>query len=177
MDLLWKVIRSSEIPISQFHLTHMTRNDYILEEGKKWLRAGGWLDFTADAAADVVTLGNKAAAALMNFRKEELSLQHITVSSDAFGSMPVFDSQGNLLKYEVASPGTLFSTFKTLYFNFQLSLAECLSFFTTNPAKLYHLAKKAEIKVGYDADLLVLDENMNIKGLLNINSTLTNYSC
>lgn len=49
----------------------------------------------------------QALEALCDYAKRSLPLQHCTVSSDAFGSMPVFDaSSGKLVSYDV-SPTTL----------------------------------------------------------------------
>lgn len=42
-------MEKTELPITQMLPTHMSsRGLALLEEGKKWVRKGGYLDFTAD---------------------------------------------------------------------------------------------------------------------------------
>ena len=98
LDPLWDVVHHTPIPIHQFLLTHMTRTEELKQEGKKWLQEGGWIDFTAETTDDVT------ANALIEFFTDQLPLERITVSTDAYGSFPSFDSQGNLLKMDVAKP-------------------------------------------------------------------------
>ena len=83
LDILWQILNETTISIRHMYPTHMTiRGEALIEEAKKWILAGGTCDFTADLeqlneTATVVTL--------TNFRDEKLPLQHITVSSDAYG--------------------------------------------------------------------------------------------
>ena len=83
LDLLWEILNETTISIRHMYPTHMTiRGEELIDEARKWILAGGTCDFTADLeqlneTATVVTL--------TNFRDEKLPLQHITVSSDAYG--------------------------------------------------------------------------------------------
>ena len=44
----------------------------------------------------------QAMEAILQYKQEgELLLERVTVSSDAFGSLPVFDEQGKLVSYQV----------------------------------------------------------------------------
>lgn len=47
----------------------------------------------------------KCQEALQEFRSRGVPLDLVTVSSDAYGSLPVFDSTGRLVAYDVAEPG------------------------------------------------------------------------
>lgn len=83
LDLLWQILNETTIPIRHMYPTHMSsRGEALLEEAKKWLKAGGVCDFTADIEHlnETETVG-----ALNKFRKEKLPLKQITVSSDAYG--------------------------------------------------------------------------------------------
>lgn len=42
---------------------------------------------------------------LRDYRERRLPLGHVTVSTDAYGSLPRFDERGRLVEYGVASPG------------------------------------------------------------------------
>lgn len=47
----------------------------------------------------------ECCAALRQYRQQQLPLAGVTVSTDAYGSLPVFDEQGRLIGYDVADPG------------------------------------------------------------------------
>ena len=57
---------------------------------------------------------------------------------------------------------TMIDSFKKIMMQTNCSLDEAVRFTSTNQARLLKL-KKGEITEGYDADILVLDENFNIK--------------
>ncbi|CAF3772518.1 unnamed protein product [Rotaria sordida] len=83
IDLLWQILNETTIPIQHMYLTHMSsRGDDLIEEAKKWIKAGGMCDFTADA--DIIN-ENATVDTLNKFRAEKLPLKQITVSSDAYG--------------------------------------------------------------------------------------------
>lgn len=83
IDLLWQILNETTIPIQHMYLTHMSsRGDALIEEAKKWIRAGGMCDFTADS--DVLN-ETETVETLNKFRTEKLPLRQITLSSDAYG--------------------------------------------------------------------------------------------
>ena len=157
LDPLWEVVKNTPIPIQQFLLTHITRTNELKQEGKKWLKEGGWIDFTADIKED------ETANTLIEFSNEQLPIERVTVSTDAYGSLPSFDSQGNFLKIEVAMPMTLLQVIRSLYFSHQLELNQILPFFTINPAKRLGLTRKGALNTGNDADLLIFNQNLELQ--------------
>lgn len=83
IDLLWQILNETTIPIKNMYLTHMTsRGEALIDEARKWIKAGGVCDFTADVAE---LNENETVNALNAFRAEKLPLGKITVSSDAYG--------------------------------------------------------------------------------------------
>ena len=83
IDVLWQILNETTIPIEHIYLTHMSsRGEPLIEEARKWLQAGGVCDFTAD----VSQLNETATVDTLNrFRADKLPMEHITVSSDAYG--------------------------------------------------------------------------------------------
>lgn len=83
ISLLWQILNETTLPIRHMYLTHMSsRGEDLIEEGRKWIRAGGMCDFTADS--DVLN-ETETIDTLNKFRTEKLPLKQITVSSDAYG--------------------------------------------------------------------------------------------
>jgi beta-aspartyl-dipeptidase (metallo-type) len=83
LDLLWQILNETTIPIRQIYPTHMSsRGEELIVETMKWLQAGGICDLTADIEH---LYGTATVDAWNRFRREELLLKQITVSSDAYG--------------------------------------------------------------------------------------------
>lgn len=71
------------IPITTFVPTHMCRNPKLFEEGKLWLKEGGWFDLTAEFENG--QLDPVVVQSMVNLKQEGHPLERVTVSSDAFG--------------------------------------------------------------------------------------------
>ncbi len=83
------------------------------------------------------------------------------MSSDAGGSMPIFDDNGKLLKLTVGLPTTNMETIKELYQR-GISIENSLIPLTSSPSSLLKFKNKGHIKEGFDADILLLDNDLNI---------------
>ena len=89
----------------------------------------------------------------------------MTISSDGYGSMPRFDDEGNCIGLTYASPTSLHATIKALVRR-GVALEEAIKLLTTTPAELLgKTGVKGCVAVGADADLLVLDDELNIDAL------------
>jgi beta-aspartyl-dipeptidase (metallo-type) len=81
---LLDIVEETDIPITQFHPTHVSsRGPQLLEEIVEWLARGGSADVTADEPGYSDTV-----EALDAWRKESF-LERVTVSSDAYGFFKV----------------------------------------------------------------------------------------
>jgi len=151
---LWDIVEKSEVPITQFHPTHLTSRSFeLFIDAMEWVKAGGWVDFTAEDSTE----DNTVVAALLQFKAEGLPLNHVTLSSDAYGSFPKFDEQGNPISYGVGKPDTLLFMVKTMVTQYGWTLEETVSLITKNVATIYHFPKKGQIQAGFDGDLVLLD--------------------
>lgn len=150
---VFEAIETTEIPITLFRPTHVTRTNHLLEDAYKLLKMGGYIDMTA---------GGKFAAtkAIIEAKKRNLPLERITISSDGQGSWSQYDKDGHLIKIGVSSVQCLFNEFKYMLDN-GFTLEEALPYFTLNVASGLQL-NKGKIEVGKDADLLLLDHHYQI---------------
>ncbi|HHX04098.1 MAG TPA: amidohydrolase family protein [Tissierellia bacterium] len=86
----------------------------------------------------------------------------ITISSDAFGSQPRFDEEGNTIGLTYMTSETLLTMLKALLSE-DMPLETALLFFTKNPARVLGLdSRKGVLTEGADADVVILDDEMNI---------------
>lgn len=163
LEMLFRLIKETEIPPTQVIPTHINRNRRLLEEGFEFVRQGGYIDLTAGNEPERESNGEVSIANAVELAVEKkVPLTRITVSSDSNGSMPVFDKTGNLVGLTIATEKSLLENFRFLLKKGILKLDEAIYLFSTNPATFYKLEQKGEIKVGKDADLIVLDKDYNL---------------
>jgi beta-aspartyl-dipeptidase (metallo-type) len=163
LEMLFKLIKETEIPPTQVIPTHVNRNRDLLKDAIEFILQGGYIDLTAgvESAAkdnDEISIGEAIKMCL----KKQAPLTHVTVSSDSNGSMPVFDKKGNLIGLTIATEKSLLENFLFLVRKKILSLQDALKLFSTNPATFYKLSQKGEIKAGRDADILLFDKDFNL---------------
>lgn len=153
----------SDIPLRNLLPTHIGRTKELMEQGLDLVRRGGYIDFTtgeSDAATEKVA--DKLAEC---FHAPGVSFDHITLSSDAFGSQPKFDDKGECIGLTYASPRYLHKTIQALVRR-GIPLEEALKLLTMTPAHL--LGKdgcKGCIACGAEADILVLNDSLEIESL------------
>jgi beta-aspartyl-dipeptidase (metallo-type) len=162
MEYFFRLIEETEIPITQVIPTHVNRNPELLDEAIRFILLGGYMDLTAGADPDSSEEQISIATAIKLCRRKSAPLDRITVSSDSNGSMPVFDDRGILAGLTIATQKSLWENFRFLNNEGILNLEESIPLFSTIPAVFYKLDQKGEIKPGKDADLLLLDKDLNL---------------
>jgi beta-aspartyl-dipeptidase (metallo-type) len=159
-----RIVRETEIPITQIIPTHCNRNPELLQQALDFAAAGGRIDLTAGIghhppSMTVVEAVSRAVAA-------GVPLERISVSSDGNGSLPVFDESGRLAGMGVASPAALLEQLRRIVGEGVLDLARAAALFSTNPATFYGLKRKGRVAAGADADLMILDSDLELVHLL-----------
>lgn len=146
---IMEIIAETDLPITQFRPTHMSNQ---LEDAVTFAKMGGLIDFTAGetCADDILSIIS------------EVSSDQITISSDANGSMPVWDENKNLVGMGIGKMDTLFKTVTELH-DKGMDFSTALSMVTKNVAHcIGQDGRKGVIQTGADADLVLLDENMHV---------------
>jgi beta-aspartyl-dipeptidase (metallo-type) len=77
----------------------------------------------------------------------------------------VFDADGRLVEMDVGRPDTLLAALRELC-RTGLPLATVVPVFTANVAAQLRLARKGQLEVGRDADLVILDERFHATGVM-----------
>jgi beta-aspartyl-dipeptidase (metallo-type) len=155
LELVRRALAESELPARVWNPTHVNRRRALFDEAVALARAGCTVDLTAFPVAegeDAYT----AAEGLLRYAASGAPAGHVTVSSDAGGCLPCFDSDGRVTHMDVGSAGALLATLGAVLAQ-GLPLEAALPAFTSNPARLLRLAGKGQIAAGADADLVALD--------------------
>lgn len=159
---IYDVVESTQLKLTQFLPTHCNRNPYILEDAKNYAKKG-FVDITTSAYPFFPDEEIKPSVAIKKLLEDGVPYQNLTMSTDAGGSLPSFDQNGNLIKLTMGSPATLWSEVVDLVFIEKIPLEIALCFVSENVANILKLVKKGKISVGNDADFLVLNKNLQIE--------------
>lgn len=149
---IMEIVEETDIPIFHFRPTHMGRH---MQDAVDFANMGGFADLTAgeDTAEKLMWLRNKAPH------------KNITLSSDSNGSAPIWDENHNVIGIGIGKMTSLFDTIRELVVQYNMPLENALEYITVNVADAMNFVNKGRIAEGKDADLTVLDDDLNISGV------------
>lgn len=158
---MYKVIEQSKnmLKLTQFLPTHCNRNDYTLESAKEFAKRGGYIDITTSSYPYFPEYEVKPSKCIPILLSAGIPIEKITFSSDACGSLPGFDANGNLVKLEMGLPSANFRELMDAVYQEGVPMETALKVLTSNPADILKLHQKGRIAVGKDADLVFIDNN------------------
>ena len=153
-----EILEETEIPMKTIRPTHVNRRKELLLEAFDYAKKGGKIDLTCGMKDDL-TPGKCIKKAI----EDSVPRENITISSDGYGSWSKYDENGNLVKMGVSSVSSLHKEFKSMVNDLGFSIDEALTYITSNVAKgLEIYPKKGCISENSDADIILLDEELNI---------------
>ncbi len=157
LELLFRLVRETEIPATQVIPTHVARNPELLAAGLEWVAAGGSIDISIgpDAVPPDPEVGFEEC--LARFKDKRLPFTRMMASSDSNGSLPVFDDEGRLVRLTIATERDFFRRFGEIVLKGLVPLETAVRVFSTNAADFYKLGRKGRIEPGRDADILIVD--------------------
>lgn len=161
---LVRLLDTTELPPRTFMPTHVNRRRALFDEAIALARRGATVDVTAFPVDDGEDAWH-AVDALERWWHADAPRDRITVSTDAGGTLPRFDAQGNVIAYGVGDPASLIACIATLVARGH-ALADVLPPFTSTPASHLRLPRKGTIAPGMDADLVVLDDTGAVRDVM-----------
>lgn len=154
---LREALAGSDLPVQSFYPTHINRNRELIKEAAEFAAAGAWVDITVSTTPELIAMGDiPALQALLDVIAAGAPRERVTLSSDAGGSLPVY-KDGQLLGLTAAQPGSLLELLQTAMRDAPDAVEVVIAALTRNPADALGLAHKGRLRVGADADLLLLD--------------------
>ncbi|EYE88714.1 peptidase [Fervidicella metallireducens AeB] len=159
INILKDIVENTEIPYSQFIPTHMNRNPYLFKEAVEYAKSGGFIDFTTSSDPVFWEEGEvKTSKALKICLEEGVPENRMTISSDGQGSLPMFNEKKEFIGLRVGKVTSIFEEIRDAVLDEKLPLEKVLKVVTSNPADILKLRNKGRIKVGFDADFVLIDE-------------------
>ncbi|WP_043932693.1 beta-aspartyl-peptidase [Bacillus sp. EB01] len=158
LSLINQVIDKTNIPITQFQVTHVNRNRELFEEAKDYARKGGYIDFTTSTDyKSLKTTEIKCSKGLKEVVDEGVPLENVTFTSDGMISLPTYDEEGNQNGYKLGLQKYLYEEVKDAILEEDVPIEKALRVITANPADILQLKTKGYIEKGRDADLVIVD--------------------
>jgi beta-aspartyl-dipeptidase (metallo-type) len=169
MEHLFELVKISGVPIGNFIPTHVNRlHPNVVEHAIKFAKMGGTVDMSAIMSPEAGSPTSiRADYALTEFLRQDVPLEHVTLSSDGNCPMPIFDDKGNKTGLYNFPVDHLFRTLLMIFQNCKIPFADALKLVTSNVARCVGIEdRKGSITVGKDADLILLSKQYEIETVL-----------
>ena len=155
LKTILKLVEHTACPVWHFRPTHVLNN---LPDAIRFAQLGGMIDFTSSTGPYENAVAIKETLA-------QVPSHLITVSSDANGSIPVWDEHNNMVGMAIGDESSLIALLKELVCSCDVDLPTAVSLLTSNVADGLKLSQKGRIENGTDADILLLDSDFHVTGL------------
>lgn len=107
-----EAVKKSDLPPKTFHPTHISnRSEEFFKDAAELTRLGVTIDFSA---ATTYEKNAVRAGELISLLNDGIDEDKITISSDAFGSLPRFDKNGNTIGITYATADLMPQMFRAL---------------------------------------------------------------
>jgi beta-aspartyl-dipeptidase (metallo-type) len=154
---LREALADGDLPGASFYPTHVNRSDALLIEAAAFAAGGAFVDITASTTPELIAAGDiPALDALQRLLAAGAPADRVTLSSDAGGSLPLFEA-GELRGLTAASPHSLLEVLQEAMAESSEVVETVIAALTANPAAALGLGSKGRIRPGADADLLLID--------------------
>lgn len=164
LELVVRALDETELPARVFNPTHVNRRKALFDEALALAPRGVTIDVTAFPVTDGEDAWS-ADEAVVRYFDSGGPRDRLTVSSDGGGCLPVFNEQGEMLSMDIGQPSALLETLQALLEK-GVPLDEALPVFTSNVASLLRLHDRGRLAVDCTADLLVLNEDGSLDGVM-----------
>jgi len=167
LTLIERIIEETEIPARHFVPTHINRNPRLMQAGIAYARQDGgkgrYLDLTTSSGGDGE---GSCGCELARMLQAGVGIDCISFSSDGQGSLPRFTPSGEYAGLGVGKVDTLFDEVRRAVREHGVPLELALRAITSTPAAYLMLPAKGGIRPGADADLVLLDQDLQIDTVL-----------
>lgn len=164
LDMLADIIRETEIPPYLIIPTHVNRDEALFVQAMELAKMGAVIDITSGIAPEYGFEGTiKPSDAIRRCLENGVDIKNVTMSSDANGSMAVYDAEGRFVGLCVTTVETMHKEFRDLALTKDMPLETALRPVTSSPAAAIGMyPAKGCVREGSDADLIIMDKDLSI---------------
>lgn len=164
LDMLADIIRETEIPPYLIIPTHVNRDEALFVQAMELAKMGAVIDITSGIAPEYGFEGTiKPSDAIRRCLENGVDIRNVTMSSDANGSMAVYDAEGRFVGLCVTTVETMHKEFRDLALTKDMPIETALRPVTSSPAAAIGMyPAKGCVREGSDADLIIMDKDLSI---------------
>ncbi|EHM10775.1 isoaspartyl dipeptidase IadA [Thermanaerovibrio velox DSM 12556] len=167
LSMLREAAQGTEIPVDQFIPTHVNRNPDLFREAVAFALDGGVVDLTTSTTPQFLEEGEvKCSRGLKEMLHAGVDPSRICFSSDGQGSLPVFDQGGRFKGLTVGRVTSLWEEVRDAVQEEGVPLETAVRVITSSPALFHRLPGKGFVAEGFDADLVLVDQDLRIRHVL-----------
>ena len=167
LNILFDVLKRTELPKSVFVPTHLNRNPDLLKEAFRYGKEGGFVDVTSGIRPDDHDhISVKPSKAIRMLIDHGVHPKNITMSSDSNGSSPIFDDAGKLVAMGIGSIATLWEETRDTIVEEEVPIETAVGMVTRHVARVLKLGHKGMIHPGLDADMMLTDKEFQIQHVI-----------
>jgi beta-aspartyl-dipeptidase (metallo-type) len=155
-QMLYEAVKRPGISVHQFLPTHCNRSRAVFDEAKQY-GLKGYVDITCSSYPHFKDIEIKPSDAFKQLLEAGVPATHITMSTDAGGSLPRFDENGHSTEISYGKPVSLLNEVLDIIDGHEAGIESALATVTKNVAAILDLHSKGEIAPGKDADLIVVN--------------------
>lgn len=166
-DIIRSLINQSDIPAHHLVPTHVNRSYKLLCQAYDWAKDGGLIDMTASGfVAGKDDPRTRCSMALIHALESGVPLENVSFSSDGQGSLPIFGPDNQICGAGVGTCSSLIEEVRDLVLELNTPLETALRPVTQTPSEIYRLPGKGRLIPSYDADLILMDHELNINRVM-----------
>ncbi len=143
-------------------VTHCGRAESLFNECCEWAKMGSFIDFTSGGSSFLASREDLVLAAL----KKGVSVDNITISTDGGGGVRRVDPVTGEEVYGTATVDSNLVMLVNLVTRYGVKFEDALKFLTANPAREYSLKTKGHLAAGYDADLIIWNDDFTLRQVI-----------
>lgn len=167
LKFLIDLINDTDIPIKQIIPTHANRSMEVFEACIEYGNLGGIVDLTTSSDPNHLEVNEvRASKGLKMLLDRNIPIEQIEFSSDAQGSLPIFNEKGEFIGLGVGSVQSLWREVRDAILTEGVSIGEAIKVITANTANNLMLYNKGKIEIEKDADIVILDSELNINDVI-----------
>lgn len=161
IDILLDIVRKYPTLTRYLSPTHLIRTESLFEQAVEFGKLGGMMDFSTGG-----THFDLPHNCVMKALEQGVPIDRITYSSDGHGGVRRVNPTTGEVTYRPAPLHLNLSETIALVRECGLPIEQALQLITANPAHNLNLRQKGQVKPGYDADLCMLDEQLNLTDVI-----------
>jgi len=156
MDVLFELVKDYGFPIEHISPTHVTRTKELFDQAIEFAKLGGMIDITTGASKYTAPY-----LSVLYALEQGVSIGNMTFSTDGHAGLSKTNSDGTIQVIKAPINKNLKEVIDLIKLG-NYPIEKAFQLITSNPAKNLGLKNKGKIEVGYDADLCVFDEQLNL---------------